>query len=166
MWSNTCCSHPLYGQDPNEVDPIKNIEIGQVDGIKYATKRKLLHELGIRENAIPIESIKYITRIQYCAKDEITYGKDAIWGEHEIDYIMFVKVNSDILITPNPEEVCDYKWVNMSVFNDMISPESGLIWSPWFRIVADKLLLTWWADLKKVLETEDYTNYTNIIRFP
>ena len=30
----------------------------------------------------------------------------------------------------------------------MMRPESGLLWSPWFRIIVDKFLVHWWADLQ------------------
>jgi isopentenyldiphosphate isomerase len=32
-----------------------------------------------------------------------TWGPDAEWGEHEVDYILFMK--ADVTLQPNPEEV-------------------------------------------------------------
>lgn len=164
VWSNTCCSHPLYSQTPNEVDSGKDIAMGNVNGIKYAAQRKLKHELGIDAADIPIESMKYLTRIQYCAKDTITYGSDAVWGEHEIDYILFAKVSNEIKVEGNPEEVGDYKWVNIPTFKQMIDPNSQLLWSPWFRIVADKFLIEWWKNIDATMTTDVYTNHHTIYR--
>jgi isopentenyldiphosphate isomerase len=66
-----------------------------------------------------IEGIKYLGRIHYCARDgmETTIdpstvragaavneaSEEGVWGEHEIDYILFVKATVDL--KPNPEEV-------------------------------------------------------------
>jgi isopentenyl-diphosphate delta-isomerase type 1 len=165
VWSNTCCSHPLYGFEKNEVDSAESIKQGTVTGIKYAAQRKIANELGIMESDIPIASMKYLTRVHYIAKDEITYGKNAVWGEHEIDYILFIRVKNSIHVIPNPEEVSNTKWVNQSQFRSMIAPSSGLLWSPWFRIIADKLLFRWWDDLNGAFNTDRHNEYAAIHRF-
>lgn len=165
VWSNTCCSHPLYGFERNEVDDAESIRKGIVTGIKHATQRKLYNELGIIEDDIPIENMKYLTRVHYIAKDEDTYGKNAVWGEHEIDYILFIRVKNNIPINANTEEVREIKWVNQSQFRQMIDPSSGLKWSPWFRIIADKLLFPWWNDLHGVFHKDRYNEYNIIHRF-
>ena len=82
-------------------------------GIKSAAVRKLRHELGIVSPEVCIENIKYLGRIHYCAADDSTTGPsttgsnesedDGAWGEHEIDYILFMKATVDL--APNPEEV-------------------------------------------------------------
>jgi hypothetical protein len=48
VWTNTCCSHPLVGMVPNEVDTDENIRSGHVVNIKNAAVRKLKQELGIK----------------------------------------------------------------------------------------------------------------------
>ena len=70
------------------------------------------HELGIESSQIAADKIKYLGRIHYCAADDTTDApavgtvkdvNDGVWGEHEIDYILFVKATVDLF--PNPEEV-------------------------------------------------------------
>jgi isopentenyl-diphosphate delta-isomerase len=47
----------------------------------------------------------------------------------------------------------------------MMDPKSGLYWSPWFKLIVDNLLVKWWADLEKTLNTNDMVDLTNIHRF-
>lgn len=49
------------------------------------------------------ENFHYLTRIHY--QDE----GDGIWGEHEIDYILFLQKDFDL--TPNPNEVSEVFYV-------------------------------------------------------
>jgi isopentenyl-diphosphate delta-isomerase type 1 len=41
VWTNTCCSHQLYGYAPSEVDDPKAISSGMVEGAKAAAVRKV-----------------------------------------------------------------------------------------------------------------------------
>lgn len=79
-------------------------------GIKSAAIRKLKHELGIEPEQISIQGFKYLGRIHYCAADTsnsasgaVDASIDGVWGEHEIDYILFIRAQVDL--APNPEEV-------------------------------------------------------------
>ena len=47
-----------------------------------------------------------------------------------------------VAIEPNPEEVDDFRWVTRDELREMMDPKSGLRWSPWFRIIAEKFLDT------------------------
>ena len=62
-------------------------------GVKNAAVRKLDHELGISAEHVPVDSFKFLTRVHYYAADAVTHGPNAPWGEHEIDYILFIQVN-------------------------------------------------------------------------
>jgi len=72
MWTNTCCSHPLGvpGETGADLDTA-------VMGVKRAAQRKLLQELGIKAEQVPLEKFHFLTRIHYVAPSD---GK---WGEHE-----------------------------------------------------------------------------------
>ena len=72
MWTNTCCSHPL-GIPGEGGDYLAE----SVSGVKNAARRKLDHELGIKEHQVPFNDFKFLTRIHYKAPSD---GK---WGEHE-----------------------------------------------------------------------------------
>ncbi len=101
------------------------------------------------------------------------------WGEHEIDYVLFATVRSRSCITldPHPEEVDDVKWVTKSELSDMFRDES-LLFSPWFRIIADRWLMVggggdggggggegWWDDLRRTMTTDDFCDYGSVHRF-
>jgi isopentenyl-diphosphate delta-isomerase len=81
VWTNTCCSHPLYGMTPNEVDQVP-AAYPDFPGIKHAAIRKCGHELGIDPKYLPHDQIQFISRFHYWASDTITYGENAPWGEH------------------------------------------------------------------------------------
>jgi isopentenyl-diphosphate delta-isomerase type 1 len=81
VWTNTCCSHPLFGMTPNEVDVTPDA-YPSFPGIKHAAIRKLKHELGIEAQYVPHDKITFISRFHYWASDTVTYGSNPPWGEH------------------------------------------------------------------------------------
>ena len=165
LWTNTCCSHPLYGYEPSEVDTERDIKSGAVPGAKRAAIRKLEHELGVAPASVPLSKFKYLTRLHYCAADHFATNQESNggpWGEHEMDYILFIKPETRVAIEPNPEEVDDFRWVTRDELREMMDPKSGLRWSPWFRIIADKFLDTWWGDLENCLNTEKHVDLETV----
>ncbi|KAL3141263.1 hypothetical protein ABBQ38_003600 [Trebouxia sp. C0009 RCD-2024] len=160
VWTNTCCSHPLHGYNPGEVDDSSAVASGAVMGAKRAAVRKLGHELGIPAEQLSIDSFKFLTRLHYCASDDGTYGPQAEWGEHEIDYILFVK--ADVHLAPNPEEVDAVKYVTFQELTSMMQSSSGLLWSPWFRILATHFLEGWWQDVDKTIKTDMHVDLHTI----
>lgn len=163
VWTNTCCSHPLYGFEPSEVDSKEDVASGEVKGVKNAAIRKLEHELGIKPKNLKHSDFKFLTRLHYWAADAVTHGPKSPWGEHEIDYILFIK--KKVSLKANPEEVCDTKYVTLEELQEMMKPSSNLLWSPWFRIIAEQFLVHWWKDLDVTLNTDKFVDVKNIHRF-
>ncbi|KAK0506214.1 NUDIX hydrolase domain-like protein [Armillaria luteobubalina] len=95
-------------------------------GVRVAASRKLDHELGIPQSQTPIDEFQYLTRIHYLAPS------DGIWGEHEVDYILFL--TADVDVTPNLNEIRDHKY-------------PGNSFTPWFKLIARDFLFGWWDEL-------------------
>ncbi|TLD37869.1 isopentenyl-diphosphate delta-isomerase [Venturia nashicola] len=150
MWTNTCCSHPLG--IPGETGTTLSESIA---GVKRAAQRKLDHELGIKAEQVPIEEFKFLTRIHYKAPSD---GK---WGEHEIDYILFIKPKAKIILDPSPNEVRDTKYVSAEELRAMFG-DSALLFTPWFKLICESFLFDWWKHLDSGLEK--YMNEEKIHR--
>jgi isopentenyl-diphosphate delta-isomerase len=148
MWTNTCCSHPLGV--PGETGA--NLP-DSVEGAKRAAQRKLDHELGIKKEQVPIDKFHFLTRIHYKAPSD---GK---WGEHEIDYILFIK--ADVDLDPSPNEVRDTKYVSQDELKALFK-DPELKFTPWFKLICESLLYEWWDNLDTGLEK--YTNEQEIRR--
>jgi len=114
LWTNTCCSHPRAGEDLN-----------------IATQRRMVEEMGF-----DIEDIKKVYDFIY----SVTLDKSLV--EHEYDHVLVGKYTDEI-INPNPEEVCDYKWVSMeSLKKDVeINPQN---YTEWIKIIVkDEVFLSY-----------------------
>ncbi|GKV40159.1 hypothetical protein SLEP1_g47826 [Rubroshorea leprosula] len=137
VWTNTCCSHPLY----RESELIYENSLG----VRNAAQRKLLDELGIPAKDVPVDNFTPLGRMLYKAPSD---GK---WGEHELDYLLFIV--RDVNVNPNPDEVADIKYVNREQLKELLrkadAGEEGLKLSPWFRLVVDNFLFKWWDHVEK-----------------
>jgi isopentenyl-diphosphate Delta-isomerase len=158
VWTNTVCSHPLYGMTPNEADVVPDA-YPAFPGIKHAAIRKCQHELGISRQYIPHGDIQFITRFHYWAADTLTYGNESPWGEHEIDYILFMKSKeeTEIPIQAHKDEVSDYKYVSPAELRAMMQDPS-LRWSPWFLGIMERGGWDWWEALDSGALTGKFTN--------
>jgi farnesyl-diphosphate farnesyltransferase len=163
VWTNTCCSHPLYGFEPSEVDSPEDVANGSVPGVKNAAIRKLEHELGISPKIFKHSDFKFLTRLHYWAADVVTHGPKAPWGEYEVDYILFAQKR--VSVDANEEEVSDSRYVTQEELRAMMEPSSGLLWSPWFRIIAEQFLPHWWADLRATMTSSKHVDLIRIHRF-
>jgi len=169
VWTNTCCSHPLHGMEPSEVDV--SCADGKVLGVKHAAIRKLDHELGIPPSELDIAKFQFLTRLWYWAADTVTHGTASPWGEHEIDYVLFYTIpNKDALtINGHEDEVDAVKWVSPTELQTMLSDSKQYLFSPWFRLIVQKWMLGddgWWTNLEESMSaTSKYKDYTTIHRF-
>lgn len=107
-----------------------------------------------------------------------------MWGEHEIDYVLFMVVENKnkLTIQMNADEVDDVKWVSKDELVVMME-DPDLLFSPWFRIIVNKWVLGndiinhandgnandnkkgWWDDLKVTMNTNAFVDVENIHRF-
>ncbi|KAK4433042.1 Isopentenyl-diphosphate Delta-isomerase II [Sesamum alatum] len=137
VWTNTCCSHPLF-RDSELIEE-------NALGVRNAAQRKLLDELGIPADDIPVDQFIPLGRMLYKAPSD---GK---WGEHELDYLLFII--RDVRVQPNPDEVADVKYVNREQLKELLrkadAGEGGLKLSPWFRLVVDNFLFKWWDHVEQ-----------------
>ncbi|KAI9789813.1 MAG: isopentenyl-diphosphate delta-isomerase idi1 [Peltula sp. TS41687] len=138
MWTNTCCSHPLGipGETGSEFE-------AAIQGVRRAAQRKLGHELGIKAAQVPLDQFHFLTRIHYKAPSD---GK---WGEHEIDYILFIKADVDLDVNPN--EVRDVRYVSEEDLRSMFG-RADLPFTPWFQLICNTMLFEWWQNLDGGLE--------------
>jgi isopentenyl-diphosphate delta-isomerase len=132
-------------------------------GVKRAAQRKLEHELGIKMGSVGLDEMHFLTRIYYKA-----HCKDGIWGEHEVDHILFVQ--KDVEFEFNPNEIKSTRWVTPAqlrqIFEDYqaqqtrkekgetISEEDELLISPWFHMICKRFFYQWWADLDQVMKDQ------------
>lgn len=140
--TNTCCSHPLY--DEAELDEYKHI------GIRRAAKRRLSYELGIPDNQISLDDLRFLTRIHYKA------GSDKMWGEHEIDYVFFVQ--KDVTLNPRANEVKACWYVSQAEVKELLQKseeDSTILVTPWFKLIAHHFLYKWWASLNDLSQFEN-----------
>jgi len=150
MWTNTCCSHPLGipGETGSTLDE-------SIMGVKRAAQRKLDHELGIPANQVPIDEFHFLTRIHYVSPSD---GK---WGEHEIDYILFIQPKTKVTLNVNQNEAQATRWVSQQELKDMFT-DAQLKFTPWFKLICQSMLFEWWDHLDSGLDK--YLNESDIRR--
>ncbi|KAJ8877339.1 hypothetical protein PR048_021793 [Dryococelus australis] len=139
-YTNACCSHPLF-------DIPAEREEEEAQGVRKAAQRRLQYELGIPSSEVPLDSLRYLTRIHYKA------GMDEVWGEHEIDYV--IVLHRDVTLNPNPEEVSDILYINRDQLNSFLRTVKSPL-TPWFNLIAQDHLCQWWDNLHQLNHYEDH----------
>lgn len=99
LWANTCCSHPLKGEEKDQT-----------------IHRRLQEEMGFDCPLTPL--FHFIYRAEF----------DNGLTEYELDhvYIGFYEGRPH----PNPEEVCDWKWIDIEELKRDIrqTPDAYVYW--------------------------------------
>lgn len=122
-------------------------------GVRRAAIRRLHYELGIPNDAIKPHEFLYLTRIYYEAMSNTR------WGEHEIDYVLFLQ-KDNITIDPNPDEVSEVRWMPRAEIENFVKTTIPL--TPWFRLMYQYKLLHWWDNLHTINKMQDLDNITTL----
>jgi isopentenyl-diphosphate delta-isomerase len=130
VWTNTCCSHPLF--TPSELEPLI--------GVKRAAQRKLEHELGIPASQVPLSAFEHVATIHYQAQCD-----DGVWGEHEVDHVLLIR--AQVTLDLNLNEVRATRWFTGPELDAFRKTKTAF--SPWFARIANQLLPVWWAKLER-----------------
>ncbi len=112
LWTGPCCGHPKLGET-----------------YKSAAHRKLKAEMGFDCELTP----------EFRGRYKIELEKDNMW-EHEYGEVMYGHVQRDsLLITPNPDEVEDYRWISVSSLIEELlkSPRN---FTPWFNLMVGQIV--------------------------
>lgn len=105
LWANTCCTHPLWDEDP-----------------LHCALRRLNEELGIVGLAPQF-------------RDRIEYRADVGNGliEHEVVDLFVAEARPDLPLAANPAEVMDTRWVSLGQLSKELA-ETPEAFTPWLRI--------------------------------
>ncbi len=130
-------------------------------GVRRAARRRVNYELGIDLNELKLDSFYYLTRIHYAA-DNVPF--DGIFGEHEIDYCLILK--GDFKLNPRENEVKSTRYCSAEELKQFMREEetkkSSVLFTPWFKMICEKFLFDWWANLDSI---EKFKDHQNIHRF-
>ncbi|GMR41148.1 hypothetical protein PMAYCL1PPCAC_11343 [Pristionchus mayeri] len=135
LWTNTCCSHPLTGMQPDETDG--------VGGVLRAATRKLDHELNL--NGVSDRELIYMGRYLYKAAPP-----ELEWIEHELDYALILRgIDRARVARPNEDEVEQIRCVSERDLMAWIK-EEPTSFTPWLRhFVEIGVLSKWWSSLEE-----------------
>ncbi|GAA2661734.1 isopentenyl-diphosphate Delta-isomerase [Paractinoplanes durhamensis] len=110
-WANTCCGHPLPGED-----------------LAVAARRRLAEELGLP--AMPLRAVGVHT---YRAEDPES-GR----VEHEYDHVLVGDLPVGVRPEPDPDEVAGLRWVSVPGLLAELSADPRPF-APWLLGVATRL---------------------------
>ncbi len=109
LWANTCCTHPLWEEEP-----------------ATCAVRRLDEELGIT-GLTP----EFRHRLEYRAD----VGKGLI--EHELVDVFVAHAEDAVALRPNPDEVMDTRWVGLDALRKDIAAHPDRF-TPWLKIYLDR----------------------------
>lgn len=114
LWANACCSHPRAGE-----------------AVLEAASRRLREELGIE---LPPEALHSGGAFIY--KADFDNGLT----EHEYDTMVIGSYNAEAsdVISFDPQEVSDVRWVSMEALSAWVKAEPEAF-TPWFKEILKRL---------------------------
>lgn len=97
--------------------------------------------------------INDLTPGQITCGAKILYYADACdtFAEYELDYILFAKVKELAPFVVNEAEVKNHEWVSRLNLDDFLAErlaKHGEDITPWFGLLRERKLMTWWEDLE------------------
>lgn len=104
-WTNTCCTHPFWGEAP-----------------EACAARRLREELGILG-----------LTLQRAGGTEYRAEVGGGMTEHEVVDLFVARADAELIVTPNPAEVMDTAWVTLDDLAARIAAEPEAF-TPWLRI--------------------------------
>lgn len=109
LWTNTCCTHPLFDEKPID-----------------CAIRRLDEELGI-------------TGLFPAFRDRVEYRADVGGGltEHEVVDIFVAEADEDLSVSPNPEEVEAVCWMDLFDLRAEVDRRPDTF-TPWLKIYLDQ----------------------------
>jgi len=110
-WANTCCGHPAPGEE-----------------LAVSANRRLKEELGASPVALS-EAGVYV----YYAEDPAT-GR----VEWEYDHVLLGRVDGDVEMVPDPDEVAELAWADPAELRRSIQADPSA-YSPWLAGVIDRV---------------------------
>lgn len=102
-WANSCCGHPLPGED-----------------VAVAAGRRLAEELGV--SGVSLTPVGVCT---YRAADPSS-GR----VEYEYDHVLLGELPRGVRLTPDPDEVADVRWVSVPALQASLAADA-LSYAPW-----------------------------------
>ena len=105
LWTNTCCTHPYWGESD-----------------EACARRRLHEEMGIQGL-----SLTHAAEIEYRAE----VGNDLI--EHELVQVFTAMAAPGMVVAPDPAEVSEIDWVPLPALVSMVERFPGRF-TPWLAI--------------------------------
>ncbi len=119
LWTNTCCTHPHWDEDPLD-----------------CAIRRLDEELGISGTR---PQHRHMLEYRACVGGGLV--------EHEVVDIFVIKTDAPMAVKPNPEEVMSVAWMDLATLQRRVAEDPALF-TPWLRIyLKDHADMIFGADL-------------------